>query len=119
MKRTRSCSRRGAALIITLIILLALMVMGLPFLFSQSLGLSGSRSFQSAQASHIYGNSARNLGAAIITYGTQDYWLTGNRHAWTAMKFYLKDFPSTSPLLPANVANNMQQIPIDLGEIQK
>ena len=113
MKRTRSCSRRGAALIITLIILLALMVMGLPFLFSQSLGLSGSRSFQSAQASHIYGNSARNLGAAIITYGTQDYWLTGNRHAWTAMKFYLKDFPSTSPLLPANVANNMQQIPID------
>jgi hypothetical protein len=112
MNRTRSRSQRGAALIITLIILLALMLMGLPFLFSQSLGLSGSRSLQSAQAAHIYGNSAQNLGAAIITYGTQDHWLSGKRQAWTALQIYLSGFPGSPPLLPISTSS-ARQITLD------
>ena len=88
--------RSGAALIIVLLILLALMVLGLPFLFSQSSGLAGTRSFQAAQAAHIYRQSAENLGLALAAYTNEGAWkqTTGTDlsvQIHTALKLYLQD----------------------------
>ena len=88
--------RSGAALIIVLLILAALMVLGLPFLFSQSSGLAGTRSFQASQAAHIYRQSAENLGVALAAFSSAGAWketsgtdLRAQIH--TALKLSLND----------------------------
>ena len=115
MSCTRTRSRHGAALIITLIILLALMLLGLPFLFSQSMSLSGTRSLQASQTAHIYGISAQNFGSAIANYATQDHWLIKTTpQPWTAIQIYLATFPTTNgtPLLPTTPLST-DQIALD------
>ena len=115
----RSPLRSGAALIIVLLILLALMVLGLPFLFSQSSGLAGSRSFQAAQAAHIYRQSAENIGLAIAAYTNEGAWkqttgtdLTAQIH--TALYLYLKDSPLLQAALVYESANRLS---IDAGKL--
>ena len=115
----RSHLRSGAALIIVLLILLALMVLGLPFLFSQSSGLAGARSFQASQAAHIYRQSAENLGLAIAAYTNEGAWkqttgtdLTAQIH--TALYLYLKD----SPLLQASlIYENPNRLSINAAKL--
>ena len=87
--------RSGAALIIALLILAGLMLLGLPFLFSQSSSLSGARSFQAAQAARIYSETARNLGAALAAYTVTQHWAKDGRQLYTAIDQYLN---TTMPL---------------------
>lgn len=105
--------RSGAALIIVLLILMALMVLGLPFLFSQSSGLAGSRSLQAAQAARTYRQSAENLGLAIAAYTNEGAWkettgtdLTAQIH--TALELYLAQSPLLSAALIYNPAKPNQ-----------
>ncbi len=119
MSRHQSSARSGAALIIAMIILIALMLLGLPFLFSQSMGLAGTRTLQAAQTAHIYGITAQNFGSAIAVYGTQDHWLTNKTQPWTALQIYLSDFPlgpTSTPLL-ATPLNTVSQIPVNPGAV--
>ena len=57
-------SRRGAALIIAIIVLAALLMLGLPFLFTQSASLTGTRAFAHSQSAYIGRDAAENLGVA-------------------------------------------------------
>ena len=119
----RSHLRSGAALIIVLLILLALMVLGLPFLFSQSSGLAGARSFQAAQAAHIYRQSAENLGLAIAAYTNEGAWkqttgtdLTAQIH--TALYLYLNDpLHQPQPLQGSLINENPNRLSIDAAKL--
>jgi hypothetical protein len=62
---TGNSSRRGAALILAIVILAALMLLGLPFLFNQSSSLTGTRALAHNQAAHIGEKTAEQLGIAI------------------------------------------------------
>ncbi|MBA3707659.1 MAG: hypothetical protein H0W83_02420, partial [Planctomycetes bacterium] len=63
--------RSGAALILALILLAALLLMGLPFLFSQSSSLSGTRSFADSKSAQIARDSSENLAVAIAAYAIE------------------------------------------------
>jgi hypothetical protein len=54
--------RSGAALIMAIVILAALLMLGLPFLFSQSASLSGTRSFAHSQQAQSGRTTAEDLG---------------------------------------------------------
>jgi hypothetical protein len=56
--------RRGAALIIAIVVLAAMLMLGLPFLFTQSASLSGTRAFAHSQSAYIGRDAAENLGVA-------------------------------------------------------
>ena len=114
--------RRGAALIIVLLILVALTLLGLPFLFSQTWGLAGARSMQAHQSAQIYLGTAERLGIALGIYAND-----GAARATTgtdtsvqmhsALELYLADNMPTpvldlitsqplSPLDPATTRNH-------------
>lgn len=61
-------SRSGAALIIAIIVLAAMLMLGLPFLFSQSSSLAGTRSFAHAQLARVGGATSEDLGAGAGSY---------------------------------------------------
>jgi hypothetical protein len=63
--------RRGAALVLALILLAALLLLGLPFLFSQSASLSGTRSFSYSRLAQIGRDSAENLATAVAAYAME------------------------------------------------
>jgi hypothetical protein len=65
-------ARSGIALIMAMVILAALMLLGLPFLFSQTAALSGARSFRQATQAELAVDTAARLGIAITTTATQD-----------------------------------------------
>ncbi len=58
----RSLSNNGAALVMALFILVALMLMGLPFLFSQSTSVHGAYLFSKGQQSIIEQHNTENIG---------------------------------------------------------
>ena len=110
--------RRGAALIIALLILAGLMLLGLPFLFSQSSSLSGARSFQAAQAARMYSETARNLGAALAAYTVNGHWITGSKQLYTAIDQYLNNTltPVLGGVIPPTPPTNHTDIdPLSLG----
>jgi len=57
--------RRGVALIVAIVILAALLLLGLPFIFSQSSSLSGTRAFAHSQHAHLGLGTAENLGVGL------------------------------------------------------
>ncbi len=63
--------RSGAALIMAIVILAALLMLGLPFLFSQSASLSGTRSFAHSQQAQTGRSTAEDLGVGAATYLTR------------------------------------------------
>jgi hypothetical protein len=75
-------ARSATALIVALVILAALLLLGLPFLFTQSASLAGTRSFAHAQQAHIGRDAAENfaIGAASqamalhLGSGVSDEW---------------------------------------------
>ena len=108
--------RSGAALIIVLLILMALMLLGLPFLYSQIWSLSGARSLQSAQAARVYLLGAERLGAAFATYANTSAWRTTTGMDTTAqmhsaLESYLADqMPLPSPpVLPQTPATPVRE----------
>ena len=117
--RRPTCHRSGAALIIALLILAGLMLLGLPFLFSQSSSLSGARSFQAAQAARIYTETARNLGAALATYTVTAHWVKDGRQLYTAIDQYLLNSPLApvlgAPPPPPPTTNHTNIDPSSLG----
>ena len=70
--------RRGAALILSLVILAALLLLGLPFLFSQSSALTGTRSYAHHQATGVARDSAEALAIAAAAYAVEPYWAPGS-----------------------------------------
>lgn len=67
-------SRSGAALIIALVVLAALLLLGLPFLFTQSSSLAGTRSFAHSQQALIGRASAENVGVAAAAAAMDYHW---------------------------------------------
>lgn len=60
--------RSGAALIMAIVILAALLMLGLPFLFSQSASLTGTRSFAHSQMAQTGRATAEDLGIGAANY---------------------------------------------------
>ena len=60
--------RSGAALIMAIVILAALLMLGLPFLFSQSASLTGTRSFAHSQMAQSGRSTAEDLGVGAAYY---------------------------------------------------
>jgi hypothetical protein len=63
--------RSGAALIMAIVILAAMLMLGLPFLFSQSASLTGTRSFAHSQQAQSGRATAEDLGIGAATYLTR------------------------------------------------
>ena len=83
----RPTARRGAALIIALVILAAMLMLGLPFLFTQSFSLAGTRSFAHNQQARLSADTAENAGIDIVG---------------TAMSFHFANTgPTPLPAMPA------------------
>ena len=61
----RAPQRAGAALILAIILLAGLLLLGLPFLFSQSASLAGTRSLAHQQQATVGRDAAENLGLAV------------------------------------------------------
>ena len=104
-------SRSGVAIIIVILILASLMLLGLPFFYSQTWGLAGARSMQANQAARIYLHSAERLGVALGVYANATAWrpttgLTVSAQVHSALELYLgDDFPTpTGQELLANKA---------------
>jgi hypothetical protein len=57
-------SRSGAALIIAIVVLAAMLLLGLPFLFTQSGSLSGTRSYAQGRLANLGQDSAQSMGVA-------------------------------------------------------
>jgi hypothetical protein len=57
-------SRTGAALIIAIVVLAAMLLLGLPFLFTQSGSMSGTRSYAHARLASMGQDSAQSMGIA-------------------------------------------------------
>lgn len=70
-------SRSGAALIVALVVLAALLLLGLPFLFTQSSSLAGTRSFAHGQQALIGRASAENVGIAAAAAAMDWHWRAG------------------------------------------
>jgi hypothetical protein len=64
--------RSGAALIMAIVILAAMLMIGLPFLFSQSASLSGTRSFAHSQQAQAGRSTAEDLGIGKTTELTRN-----------------------------------------------
>jgi hypothetical protein len=71
-----SSARHGAALIIAIVILAGLLILGLPFLFTQSGSLSGTRSYAHDNLASVGQSTAQNMGIAIAVKTVQGHWLS-------------------------------------------
>jgi hypothetical protein len=122
-----SPTRRAAALIIVLLILLGLMLLGLPFLFSQRWGLAGARSVQMAQAQRIYLATAERLGSALGAYANAQAWkptstiaasLAAQQHAALDLTLNSMVAPATSSVGVVATASSLYDVnslPINLA----
>ena len=94
--RSAMPTRSGAALIIALVVLAALLLLGLPFLFTQSSSLAGTRSFSHSQQALIGRASAENIGVAASAAAMDWHWqLRPNglsmRDEWTSLYWGLSN----------------------------
>lgn len=91
-------SRSGAALIMAIVILAALLMLGLPFLFSQSASLSGTRSFAHSQQAQTGRSTAEDLGVGAATYLTDRLYAQGSTTESTDLNRVGKGLtPATEP----------------------
>jgi hypothetical protein len=91
------------------VVLVALMLLGLPFLFVQSASLSGSRAFAHSQAARIGRDAAENLGVATGITAVEKNLAASGTEAWTSLrKSNLEDATRTPPLMPTDTT-------VDLG----
>jgi hypothetical protein len=101
--------RSGAALIIALVILAALMLLGLPFIFSQSGALAGTRSFLRGQSAQVGMGAAENSGIGLAGNAAARHLLSGasvglnkdqewSRVDWDLDTLYTAGFGSVNPV---------------------
>ena len=69
--------RSGAALIIAIVVLAALLMLGLPFLFTQSGSLSGTRSYAYSELANIGQDSAQSMGVKAGAEAVGYHWQKG------------------------------------------
>ncbi|HEX3135511.1 MAG TPA: hypothetical protein VHX44_18250, partial [Planctomycetota bacterium] len=67
-------SRSGAALIIAIVVLAAMLLLGLPFLFTQSSSLSGTRSYAQGRLASLGQDSAQSMGVAASASAMSYHW---------------------------------------------
>ena len=60
--------RAGAALILALVLLAALLLLGLPFLFSQSASVAGTRSYAGGKLAQVGRDNVENVAIALAAY---------------------------------------------------
>ncbi len=117
--------RRGAALIIAIVVLASLLMLGLPFIFTQSSSLSGTRSFAHSQSAYINRDAAENVGvgAGTLVVKTSLKGTTGatGTEQWTSMVdklVGLKGLP-TVPAMPPGwaVALSDNRVGINMGTL--
>ncbi len=70
-------SRSGAALVIAIVILAAMLLIGLPFLFTQSGSLSGTRSYAHSRLANTGQDSAQSMGIAAGASAVSYRWQQG------------------------------------------
>lgn len=70
-------SRTGAALIIAIVVLAAMLLLGLPFLFTQSGSLSGTRSYAHGRLASMGQDSAQSMGVAAGASAVSYRWQRG------------------------------------------
>lgn len=122
MSRLHRHTQGGTALITALVILVGLVLLGLPFLFSQSASRAGAASFAAGQAARAYLVSAQNLGLALAIYTQEEHWQPNGTKSWTALGETLKDFASatltpTPELLEKKTPTGTNQATIDLRNL--
>ncbi|MBA3686789.1 MAG: hypothetical protein H0W72_16315, partial [Planctomycetes bacterium] len=100
----RTDARGGAALIIALVLLVALALLGLPFLFSQSASLSGSRSLARSQAVAIGRDAAETLGIEAQASAIGAHFLVGGTQARHNLPEDLATY-FTSAIIPTSGGN--------------
>jgi len=61
-------ARAGAALILALVLLAALLLLGLPFLFSQSASVAGTRSYAGGKLAQVGRDNVENVAIALAAY---------------------------------------------------
>ncbi len=74
MSRVAQHHRSGAALIIAIVVLAALLMLGLPFLFTQSGSLSGTRSYAHSELANIGQDSAQSMGVKAGAEAVGYHW---------------------------------------------
>lgn len=67
-------SRSGAALVIAIVVLAAMLLIGLPFLFTQSGSLSGTRSYSHGRLASMGQDSAQSMGVAAGASAVSYHW---------------------------------------------
>ena len=101
-RRVAQHHRSGAALIIAIVVLAALLMLGLPFLFSQSGSLSGTRSYAHSELANIGQDSAQSMGIKAGAEAIGYHWQQGGMRLLRADDDFLHpisglahvDFPS-------------------------
>jgi hypothetical protein len=95
-----SSARHGAALIIAIVILTGLLILGLPFLFTQSGSLSGTRSYAHDNLASVGQATAHNMGMQVAAQTVQRHWdnniSNGKKIDWTSLREPLEAINPTS-----------------------
>lgn len=93
--------RQGTALVLALVLLTALLLLGLPFLFTQSASLGGTRSFAHDRLAQLERDSSANLAAAIAAYTMQSALVappaSAGPGAWSSLASYYLAPGATPP----------------------
>ena len=74
MTSRQMTSRSGAALVIAIVVLAAMLMIGLPFLFTQSSSLSGTRSYAHSRLASMGQDSAQSMGVAAGGSAVSYHW---------------------------------------------
>lgn len=67
-------NRSGAALVIAIVVLAAMLMLGLPFLFTQSSSLSGTRSYAHGRLASMGQDSAQSMGVSVSASAMSYHW---------------------------------------------
>ncbi len=103
MSRVAQHHRSGAALIIAIVVLAALLMLGLPFLFTQSGSLSGTRSYAHSELANIGQDSAQSMGVKAGAEAVGYHWQQDGMRLLRA--------PASTPL----IVNDWTSLFYDLG----
>jgi hypothetical protein len=79
-------SRHGAALIMAIVILAGMLLLGLPFLFSQSASLTGTRSFAHSQIAQVGRTTAEDMGIGAAAINVTRYLQQGGQTETTSFR---------------------------------
>lgn len=107
---TRHPTRGGAALILSIILLAGLLLLGLPFLFSQSASLAGTRSLAHQQQATVGRDAAEQLGIGVAAYTVRERFLIDGNHAAST-------FLTTGPVSLEAISANSYGVTLDAAPL--